>query len=176
MKFRNLIFSTGLMAMILVFGSCVTTHPNEKLLPGTWKPQKVEPWISPEMAEQMKAQQETQKDQPAAQKTEPVASDPAKGKPTGNASDQRNKIDRLIGLEQRATLRIEPNHTVAKAYPGKTLKATWKLKANGTLLLAKNIETKEKYKIDLVEISPTHFVAIQHVGEGGVKITYVKEQ
>jgi len=50
--------------------------------------------------------------------------------------------------------------------------ATWKMKGNGTRIIAKNVEDKTKFVLDILEISMDQIVVVEHAPVGDVRITY----
>lgn len=176
-----------LMAFAGFFTSCKTTHPNEKLIVGEWKPVKVEKYFTEEEQEQLNNMQT------GNTKTKPVSPDPNTS--TGNASggntttganvqpregdqqqgrDLSNELQRLIRAESRANIIIYPDKTAAKFYRGRTVKATWKLRRNGTVFVAKDLKDKKKYRIDILSISDNTMEVVENLPVGGIKILYKK--
>jgi hypothetical protein len=220
MKMNKWLSPAMLIVIAYILSSCATTtHPNEQILVGNWKPEKVERIFSPEeqqKMEELKKQQATQTVQPgntagsAAQgqapakvkkgvtpntnpvnvpktnqqqtvttnpnvKPVPVDKTAKSGNVAPNLTKQEAGIENLIRAEQHADLRITADKCVVKNYPGTIIKASWKLKSNGTLFVAKNLKTKEKYKLDLLEVSPTRVVVQENLPDATLKITYVKQ-
>jgi hypothetical protein len=56
------------------------------------------------------------------------------------------------------------------------VKATWKMKPNGKKVIAKNVKTKEKYVLEILELSETQAVIQETLPMGALKITYAKEK
>jgi hypothetical protein len=73
-------------------------------------------------------------------------------------------------------MEIFANKTAVKNFPGKPLHATWKMKGKGTKIVAKNVENKMKFTIEILEISKVQIVVIEHAPVGDVKITYERLQ
>ena len=69
---------------------------------------------------------------------------------------------------------VYPDYTAAKFYRERTVKATWKLKGNGTVLKVKDVEKKERYRIDILEVNDHKLVIVENLPIGGIKITYKK--
>ncbi len=165
---RNRIIAFCTIAVtIIVMSSCaITAHPNEKIIVGTWKPIKVEK-IADSSA--LKAAASLAGNQGQKQSKE--------GKPAGDGGASRKEVtlDRLVQSETRATLEIFANHTAIKNFPGKPIHATWKLKGKGTRIVAKNVENKMKFTIEILEISKVQIVVIEHAPVGDVKITYERQ-
>ncbi|MCX6304492.1 MAG: hypothetical protein NT040_05955 [Bacteroidetes bacterium] len=153
---------------VVIFASCAaTSHPNEKLIVGTWKPVKVEKIVD---SVALKAA--------ATQAGNSAQKQSKTGKPAGEGGASRKDatLDRLVQSEMRATMEIFANKTAIKNFPGKPLHATWKMKGQGTLIVAKNIENKMKFTIEILEISKVQIVVIEHAPVGDIKITYEKQQ
>ena len=73
-------------------------------------------------------------------------------------------------------MEIFSNKTAVKNYPGKPLHATWKMKGDGTRIVAKNVETKSKVVLEILEISKVQIVVLEHAHMGDLKITYEREK
>jgi len=177
MHYKLIIFFwPALILSIALVSSCATTHPNEKLIVGNWKPTKVEPYIDESALPPAARKDSTSVSVPKTKTTDPSA----KGKsPAGGdsniAAKAEDQLKHLIQTEERTTLRINADKTAMKIYPGKTVKGTWKMKSNGMVIIAKNLETKEKIRFDIEEISDNQIVIIQNLQKGTLKITYIKE-
>lgn len=139
--------------MLLAFTASIAfgakPHPNEKLLVGKWRPVSVEKVI-PEKS---------------AAKTGTVET-PVK-------TDERS--EQFMRNEQRTTLEITADKTAAKEYHGKLMKFTWKLKGKGKKMVARNLQTKEKYVLNIVEVTAAKLILIETLPAGTLKITYAKE-
>jgi hypothetical protein len=99
------------------------------------------------------------------------------GKPAGEGAASRKDatLDRLVQAEMRATMEIFANKTAVKNFPGKPLHATWKMKGKGTRIVAKNVENKMKFVIEILEINKEQIVVIEHAPVGDIKITYERQ-
>ncbi|MFH1159404.1 MAG: hypothetical protein V1733_00445 [bacterium] len=96
----------------------------------------------------------------------------------GNATgskDIQTQLNRIIQVEGRTNITINPDKTAVKFYQARTVKATWKLRGKGTVLIAKDLAKKEKYRLDIQEINNNQMVVVEHLPVGGIKITYEKE-
>lgn len=171
---------TGLMAIaagIIFFASCATTHPNEQLIVGKWNTQKVEKYVDPTAAP---AESKTEVVAPKTVKVKTDTTSKAGSKGGGNVSTvnprAEDALQRMIRVEERSSLEVYANKMAVKNYPKKTVKATWKLKGKGTRFVAKDLATKEKHYFDLLEVSETRIVLIEHTPAGDLKITYAKQQ
>ena len=165
---RNRLFTICTIAVsMIVMASCgIAPHPNEKIIIGTWRPVKVEKVV----------------DSSALQAAASMAgtSTPNKskdGRPAGEGGGARKEaaLDRLVQSEMRATLVIYENRTAVKNFPGKPLHATWKMKGKGTRIVAKNVENKMKFVIEILEINKEQIVVIEHAQVGDIKITYQRQ-
>lgn len=178
-----------LVAMAAVYSSCATTHPNEALIVGEWKPVHVEKYFTPEEEEQLKkAQSQTTGTRPTTEGEKPAAtagntsaqtpsqnpSGQSRGGDQAGGRNQADELNKLIQAESRANIVIYPDHTAAKFYRARTVKATWKLKGQGTVLVAKDLEKKDKYRIDILEVDASKMVVVENLPIGGIKITYQK--
>lgn len=215
MTMKKWLFPATLMVVVYAMSSCsVTSHPNEKLLYGKWKPEKVERVYTQEEKQKMEEIQKKQAVTPQQQagtatqvkKTgrgkpgsttpvtttattttqqagtttpvetrKPVAGDGSREGTEAQALARREAaMNRMIQSEQRADLVISEDKTAVKTYPGNPIKATWKLKGNGTVFVAKNTKTKEKYAFDILELTENRAVIQEDLPMGSLKITYVK--
>jgi hypothetical protein len=50
------------------------------------------------------------------------------------------------------------------------------MKGNGTVLVARNVETKEQVRMDILQISESEAVIIENLPFGAIKIWYQKIQ
>jgi len=152
---------------IIVMSSCgMMTHPNEKIIVGTWIPVKVEKVID------SAALQTTGLPAGKTEQKQAKAGSPAG---IGDASRREATLDRLVQSEMRATLEIFANKTAIKNYPGKPMQATWKMKGKGTRIIAKGVENKIKFVIEILEISKEQIVIIEHAPVGDIKIIYERQ-
>jgi hypothetical protein len=166
-KFSNTLL-ISLMVMVLFMASCaITSHPNEKMIVGKWKPLSVEKVVD------SSALQAAGSMTPAQDKGKTKA-----GTTPGQAAPETREggLDRLVQAEMRATLEIFENKTAIKKYPGKPVHATWKMKGNGTKMVGKNIENKMRFVIEILEISKEQVVVIEHLPVGDLKIVYVRAE
>jgi hypothetical protein len=192
---KNFLTAVTLVVMAWALSSCaLVKSPNEKLIVGTWTPVKVEKYISPEDLEKMKSQPAgTASGTASAASTKNPAGHTAINDTASKAKmaakgglqeggqgtpDQRaqQRLDRLIQTEQRSPLIIAADKVAVKNYPGNPLKASWKMNAKGTKVTAKDFKTKEKYVLDIVEVTDTKLVIIETLPIGTLKISYVKEK
>jgi hypothetical protein len=163
-KYLNLV---GFLIAIGILASCaIAPHPNEKIIVGTWRPVKAEKIV----------------DSSALQAAATLAGNSGQkqskdGRPAGDGGASRKEatLDRLVQSEMRATMEIFANHTAIKNFPGKPLHATWKMKGKGTRIVAKNVENKMKFTIEILEINKEQIVVIEHAPVGDVKITYERQ-
>ena len=189
MKMKQWVYLGLVMIVAVLYSSCVTTHPNEKLIVGEWKPVKAEKYFTPEEEEQLKKAQSqspgirptTSGEKPAAtiggsSPTTPTPPPPDQGRGGGRSGGKNlaDELNRLIQAEGRTNIVIYPDKTAVKFYRLRTIKATWKLKGNGTVLVAKDLEKKDRYRIDILEVSGNKLVVVENLPVGGIKITYQK--
>ncbi len=177
---RLLIFSLFLFGVVFV-SSCATTHPNAKLLVGTWKPESVEKYIDPNAIPEPQPAANTA-NAPVIQpgKVKPGDSSKisgAKGRAEAGQAGQRKEaaLDRLIRSEQRAEFQIFENGTAVKTFYPKPLKTKWKMKKKGTRVVAKELDGDRKFVVDLVDISERRCTIIEHTQAGDLKIVYIKQ-
>ena len=179
---KTSIYSLLLIGFLALISSCATTHPNEALIVGEWKPVKVEKFFTDKEEEQLKNMQSNApnnkrvtKDPNAA--TSPAASPAAPAVATkggGTRQDVDAALDRVIRAESRAPLVIYPDKTVVKLYRDRVVKATWKLRRKGTVLIAKDLVNKGSYRIDILEINDNQLIVVENLPVGGIKIQYQK--
>ena len=187
---KNIFIALSIAGCIVFLSSCVTTHPNEKLLIGEWKPVKVEKYFTPEEEAQLqKAQSQaagvrpvpggekpagTNANTPQANPVPAVSADPGRGGERSGGKNPEDELNKLIQVESRSNMKIYPDKTVEKFYRNKTIDATWKLKGQGTLLVLNVPEKGEKYRIDILQIEESNMVVVGNLPIGGIKITYEK--
>jgi len=162
----------SILFIIIIFASCsITQHPNEKIIIGKWRPVSVEKVVDSSIIQA----QATLTGNSGQQQAVPGKTGGRGGAGGGgNASKQEMALDRLVQAEMRATLEIFPNKTAVKDYHGKTMHATWKMKSKGTKIVAKNVENKMKFVLEILEINKERIVVLEHAQIGDVKITYEK--
>ena len=153
------------LTVALLISSCATFYPNQKKLIGTWKPEKVEKYNMPDLPTQAAANQ--QKARPGEEGTTP-ATTPA------NPSRAESQLARLIENEKRSMLTFNADKTALVDFHGKTIKGTWKLKKQGTRLLASSKETEQKLDLEILHVNDTSAVMIETLPFGSLKITYKK--
>jgi hypothetical protein len=165
-KNKIIVFFTIAIAAIVMTSCSLTMHPNEKMIVGTWRPVKVEKVVDSSALQANTAMSDNSKQKAAKQ-----------GRPTGEGGVSKKDVslDRLVQSEMRATMEIFHNKTAIKNYPGKPMHATWKMKGKGTRIVAKNVENKMKFVIDILEISDEQIVVLEHAVIGDVKITYERQ-
>jgi len=141
-------------------------HPNERTIVGTWIPVSVEKIA----------------DSSALQATAAMAPDSTRQKSKtggaggdGGAVKKEAALDRLVKSETRATMEIFADHTAIKNFPGKPIHATWKMKGKGSKIVAKNVENKMKFVIEILEINKERIVVIEHAPVGDIKIVYERK-
>ena len=171
---KTLLITLVLFLTTGLFSVSAKTHPNEKLLVGKWRAVSVEK-ILPETKTQ---QQDGATTPPSNPRSEPAggakagAKGSAAGDPKARAEEQFN---RLYKAEQKSTLEIFENKTAVKDFNGNYVKATWKMKSNGKKVVAKNIKTKDKYVLEILELTETKAVILEKLPAGSLKITYARE-
>lgn len=151
-----------------LISSCATIHPNQKYLIGTWKAEKVEKYNVPNL--QIPAASTQGKTKPG---TEDIK---ASADTAGQSSRIEGQIARLIQSELRSSLTVNADKTAIKEYHGKTFHLKWKLKNQGTRLLAKSKETGRDMTYDILNINDTSAVVTASFPFGSLKITYKKEK
>ncbi len=156
-----------LFIVLIFLGSCaVGTHPNEQIIIGTWRPVKVEKVVDSSAIEAAASLQTP--DQGKKQGDGRAAAG-------GAASRTEAELDRLVQLEQRATMEIFPDKTAIKNFPGKPLHATWKMKGKGKKIIAKNTENKMTFVIQILEIDKERIVVLEKAPVGDIRITYERQ-
>jgi hypothetical protein len=175
MKKHQLIPVSLFFILPFFLAACATIHPNEKMLVGTWKTIKVEKYID-ESAMQAAAPVSTATPAATAQAPKRRSDSAAGATPVGQVNRAQDKLERLIRAEERAVLVIDSSHIATKQDPGVMIRGTWKMKSNGMVVIAKNMENKEKVRMEIVEISDNQITIIQSLPVGALKITYTKHQ
>jgi hypothetical protein len=166
---KNKLFNLfAFLSAIVVLASCAFgPHPNEKIIVGTWRPVKVE---------KIADSSEIQAAASLAGNSGERQSKPGSPAGDGGAAKKEAALDRLVQSEMRATMEIFANKTAIKNFPGKPMQATWKMKGRGTRIVAKGVENKQKFTIDILEISKEQIVIIEHTRAGDLKIVYERQQ
>jgi hypothetical protein len=166
---RNRILALCTLAVtLIVMTSCgITSHPNERIIIGTWKPVSVEKVVD---SAALKAA--------ATLSGNPEQKQPREGRPAGDGGVAKKEaaLDRLVQSEMRATMEIFANKTAVKNYPGKPMSATWKMKGKGTRIVAKGTENNVKFVIEILEINKERIVMLEHAPIGDIKIVYERQQ
>ena len=167
MNKRRIITVCTLALAIFFMTSCgITPHPNETIIVGKWRPVSVEKIVDSSALQAA-----------ASLEGSSVKGNSRSGLPGGSVEASRKEatLDRLVQSEMRATMEIFPNKTAVKNFPGKPLQATWKMKGKGTRIVAKNVENKMKFVIEILEIDKERIVVIEHAPVGDIKITYERQ-
>jgi hypothetical protein len=152
---------------VFILASCgITSHPNEKIVIGKWRPVTVEKIVD-SSALQAAASMAGNSDKKQSKDGRPAGD--------GGASRKEAAFDRLVQSEQRATLEIFANKTAVKNYPGKPMNVTWKMKKKGTKIIARNVDNKMKFVLEVLEINKEQIVILEHAQVGDIKITYTRE-
>lgn len=167
MKYRFLFLFLAAAAAFFMASCAVTSHPNEKLIVGKWRPVTVEKVVDSSVLQA----EATLKGDAGTQKSKTPGKTGAGGN-RGGVDRREANLDRLVKTEMRSNLEIFPDKTAIKSFPGEPIRATWKMKGKGTRIVAKNIENKMKFTIDILEISKERILVIEHAPVGDVKILY----
>jgi hypothetical protein len=176
---RKYLFTIILLAAVgALLTSCATTSPNEALIVGKWNPVTVEKILPEKAAAQGQGTTTATPGGTAASgNDQPQARKEGKGGGSGeNYAKAEEKFNRLYRAEQKATLEIYADKSAVKNFGGTMVKATWKMKPNGKKVIAKNVKTKEKYVLEILELSETQAVIQENLPMGALKITYAKEK
>ncbi|HNY01733.1 MAG TPA: hypothetical protein PKG48_04060 [Bacteroidales bacterium] len=170
MKRIHLYLFSFLLSIPLFLVSCgATSHPNEKVIAGKWVPVKVEKINdSPQPAPDATVR--------PGERAEQKAGAPNAGAGDGGAAKKREALERLAHTEMHAVMEINPDHTAVKNFPGRPLKASWKMKGRGKRIVARNLENKQKFTIDILEVTKERMVVIEHAPVGDLKITYARQE
>lgn len=159
------------LVVLVIMGSCAVSHPNEKIIVGTWRPVKVEKVVDSSALEAAEALNPAATAKPSGSRP----GDVRPGRSGDGASRKEAELNRLVQLEQRSTMEIYPDKTAVKNFHQKPINATWKMKGRGKKILAKNVETKHTFVIDILEISKERMVVLQHTPAGDLKIEYERQ-
>jgi hypothetical protein len=168
MNFKRLLSFFILSSLVIFLYSCAATYPNEKLIVGDWKTIKVEKYEPPVKAPKPsnKPADTTHKSHKKSSTATAVAPDPK----------LEHQLERMIQTEMRSSMTVYPNKNVAKFYPGKTVKATWKMKKKGTRIVAKELNSDKKMTLDILEINDNTATVVERLPFGDIKILYMKQQ
>ncbi len=174
------IYSVLSILAIAAFISCATIHPNEKKLVGTWKTVSAEVYT------------ETPAPAPAAttaKKTSVTPPDSAKASNAGRqititpAEAEKRKsevLNRILKAELKSTMRItivdKKTKVFEKFLPEKTIKGTWKMTKKGTVITTKEMQSDRKIVMNLLSITDSTALVIEHLQYGDLKVKFVKEK
>lgn len=162
---------TAWLVVLVIMGSCAVSHPNEKIIVGTWRPVKIEKVVDSSALEAAQALNPPSSTKPSDSRPGSVRA--GRGGDGGSRKDA--ELNRLMQLEQRSTMEIYPDKTAVKNFHNNPINATWKMKGRGKKILAKNVETKHTFVIDILEISKERMVVLQHTPAGDLKIEYERQ-
>lgn len=180
MKQHRILSTLLFFASVILITSCATTHPNARLIVGTWKPEKIEKYIdpnlpAPELASDMAGAKPTTATKARTADTTGKGGAQAGASAASMAQRKAEALDRLIRAEERSTMTIAADGNAAKNYPGTTIKVKWKMKSKGTHVVGKELGGSRRFDIEIVEISESRCTIIQRTEAGDLKITYVKQ-
>lgn len=86
----------------------------------------------------------------------------------------RMNLENIAINEAKSTMELLPNKTAVKISGGKTFNATWKLKK--TSIIAKDLKTKEKFRMDIVKWGDNDIQVIETFKAGQVFVTYTRDK
>lgn len=174
-KLLTLIAAFGI---VFLLASCATTsHPNQKLILGTWNAQKVSIYTDPNAPPVPAAKVTTP---PAAPKT--MAQDTSKHRkgeknvartPEEIAQHQAQRLEKLLQLEYKSRLKINADKTVEKIYGGKSLKGKWKMKKDGKRMIVKSKE-KGRMLLDVQYLTDSIAIIVEHFPVGDIQVKYIR--
>ena len=168
MKNKHLAIPASLFILALFLFSCAGSHPNSKILVGSWRPVSAEKYIDPSKAESQ---------QPAVPDSAALAKQ--RNKNPNEMSDQQKAAQewqRMVNTEERSPLVIHQDKTAEKAYHNQTVKGSFKLKHHGTRIIFTEEKTGQILKADILEINDTTIVLIERLPVGDIKVKYVKQR
>ena len=138
-----------------------------KNLYGKWKVTRADLLNAPSI-EQMKA---------AAMPTDTSkAATQGKGARTADQVALRNRmnLENFMHNEAKSTMELFPNKTAIKIYNTKVFNLTWKLK--GSVIVAKDVITKKKYRLRIVKWADGTIIVEQTTPAGDIRIVYEREK
>jgi hypothetical protein len=166
MNMKRLLTLCFIVTITFLISSCATFYPNQKYLIGTWKAEKVEKYKMQNPQNPVTAAQGT---------TKPGTGDTKALVDTARQSSRlEEQIARITQTELRSSLTVNANKTATVETHGKTIHMKWKLKNQGTRLLAKSKETGKEKTYDILHINDTSAVITQNFPFGSLKVTYKK--
>lgn len=139
-------------------------------LVGKWKATRAEVLNVPPVADAKQAPAPVDTSKRVSNQGRPVRSTDAV------AEREKRNLENFLYYEAKSSLEIFANKTLVKKYNEKIINATWKLKKNS--LTAKDIKTKEKYKIKISKCAPDLLIVEEtsKTGNVTVKVIYEKEK
>jgi hypothetical protein len=178
MRIRKPIALTLFLIAVISISSCLAMSPKEKMLLGTWTPQKVSPYTPPVSAAKTgTSKKTTAAARPATDTTQQVKKD--LGTVTANANVEARKAEKLsrfMETQLHTTFTLNADKTCTIQYPNRKIEAKWKLKNKGNNLLIKVPASGVKRTLELVFLNDTSAMAVQKSEEGSVIIRYSKKK
>jgi len=161
----------SVIIFVYIMTSCAATQPREKQLVGTWRSNKVSPYVS-------KDQQILSTNTKKITDTTNVAKHGTENKSTTSFSDKRQaeQFQHFIDVQMRTTMKFNADKTGEIQFPGKTINAKWKLKKKGTILVVRDLDSGQKRSLELVFLHDTSAMAIQRTNFGDIIVRYSKQQ
>ena len=159
------------IALAVFLLSCAGTHPNAKILVGSWQPVQAEKYI-PENAKKKPPKEKSQA-------TDTSQSAKSGQLPLTKAQEAEKDLEaqwgHMVEVEKKTPLVIKENFIAEKQYKSRLVRGTWNLKKQGTKILFKEELTGETLKADILEISDSTVVMVEHAPVGDIKVTYRKK-
>ncbi len=171
MRMNKLFTLISVLISVYIITSCAATLPREKMLAGTWEPQKIVPYVSnKQRGPVIVSTKNTDTTNLEKQKTE--------NKSTSAAVNERQaeQIQHFIGAQMRTTMKLNADKTCEIQLPEKLINANWKLKKKGTILVIRNSESGKKNSLELVFVNDTTAMAIQRSNVGDFIVKYRKQE
>jgi hypothetical protein len=170
MNKRNPLLLISLVVLAAFLFSCASTHPNAKILVGSWKPESAEKYIDPAKAKKEEQKKEANADSSKMAKNSKTPSNDM-------TAEQKTEAEwaRMVNTEKRTPLVVKADNTLEKTYHNKTIKGTWKLKRHGTRIIMVESTTGQKLQADILEISDTTIVVVERLPVGDIKVKYIKQ-
>jgi len=166
---KNILLTLSAFVFILLLtGSCATTHPNEKILVGTWKAVKVEKIVD---TLNLSAKNISKKTPSRKNVTTPKSETQEIAYSKGMEA-----LDRFVKNEMNSTMVISPDKTAIRTFRGREAKVTWKMKGKGTRVVIKNPELGKTYVMEILSINKEEIVALVSSPIADIKLTYKKIQ
>ena len=171
MKPRNIFLPLFTLVLAAFLFSCAGSHPNARMLVGNWQPVQAEKYI-PENAVKKSPKEKVQ---PVDTSQSAKNIQPAMTKAQEAEKELEAQWGHMVEVEKKTPLVVRENFLAEKQYKSRLVRGTWKLKKQGTRIVFKEEVTGETLKAEILEISDSSMVMVEHSPVGDIKVKYRKK-